>query len=119
MTTLSESGRLPPSVVFAHRPVRAAQGLGYYRRNRHRRRGEGRHFRTAGSSPLEPSWRDHLLPATIHLSFQAFFSFMNLASPACTGTVGLAMMPFACMPTKLRAMGPKPGSALRGFAPFR
>ena len=56
--------------------------------------------------------RDHLLPEMIHLSFQAFFSFMNFASPGCTGTVGLALMPFACNPLKSRAKGVKPGSPL-------
>ena len=59
-----------------------------------------------------------MLPEMIHLSFQAFFSFRNFASPGCTGTVGLALMPLACMPMKSRARGSKPGSALARLFPL-
>ena len=39
-------------------------------------------------SPPAIQMRDHMPPAIFHLSFQALCSFRNLASPACTGTLG-------------------------------
>ena len=68
--------------------------------------------------PIPCSSKDQPLLATVHLSFQAFCSFRNLARPACTGTVGLALMPAACRPMKSLDKARKPGSIEASFSRF-
>ena len=58
----------------------------------------------------KPSGHQLAPDAIFHVSSQALCSLRNLASPGCTGTCGLALMPCTCRPTKSLAITEKPGS---------